>query len=324
MKYRSVGRSGLKVSQVALGSWMTDLSGGAAVDIAQDTIRLAYENGVNFFDCADAYSGGEAEKFLGKCLKDYPRSKLVLSSKVFFPTGDGVNERGLSRKHIFEQIDRSLKNMQVDYLDMYFCHRPDPTTPIEETLRALDDLVHQGKILYYGVSEWTPVQITEALGIIKDLRLYPLTVIQPQYNMIDRYIEDELFDICKANGIGIVPFSPLAQGLLTGKYRKNQPLPEGSRATHQADRQINQLLTDHNLDIVEKLREIAIRLDVPLSVLALAWTLRDCVISSVITGATKPSQLESNLLAGDMELTPAVIEEIDRILDYHPFRRKIG
>lgn len=324
MKYRSVGRSGLKVSQVALGSWMTDLSGGEAVEIAQNTIRLAYEKGVNFFDCADAYSGGEAEKFLGKCLKDYPRSKLVLSSKVFFPTGDGVNERGLSRKHIFEQIDRSLKNMRLEYLDMYFCHRPDPTTPIEETLRALDDLVHQGKILYYGVSEWTPVQITEALGIIKELRLYPLTVIQPQYNMIDRYIEDELFDICKANGIGIVPFSPLAQGLLTGKYRKNQPLPEGSRATHQADRQINQLLTDHNLDIVEKLREIALRLNVPLSVLALAWTLRDSVISSVITGATKPSQLESNLLAGDMEIDPATIEEIDRILDYHPFRRKIG
>lgn len=324
MKYRSVGRSGLKVSQVALGSWMTDLNGGEAVAIAQDTLRLAYEKGVNFFDCADAYSGGEAEKFLGKCLKDYPRSKLVLSSKVFFPTGDGVNERGLSRKHIFEQIDRSLKNMRLEYLDMYFCHRPDPTTPIEETLRALDDLVHQGKILYYGVSEWTPVQITEALGIIKELRLYPLTVIQPQYNMIDRYIEDELFDICKANGIGIVPFSPLAQGLLTGKYRKNQPLPAGSRATHQADRQINQLLTDHNLDIVEKLCEIALRLDVPLSVLALAWTLRDSVISSVITGATKPSQLESNLLAGDMEIDPATIEEIDRILDYHPFRRKIG
>lgn len=324
MKYRSVGRSGLKVSQVALGSWMTDLSGGEAVDIARDTIRLAYEKGVNFFDCADAYSGGEAEKFLGKCLKDYPRSKLVLSSKVFFPTGDGVNERGLSRKHIFEQIDRSLQNMQLEYLDMYFCHRPDPTTPIEETLRALDDLVHQGKILYYGVSEWTPVQITEALGIIKEFRLYPLTVIQPQYNMIDRYIEDELFDICKANGIGIVPFSPLAQGLLTGKYHKNQPLPAGSRATHQADRQINQLLTDHNLDIVEKLREIATRLDVPLSVLALAWTLRDSVISSVITGATKPSQLESNLLAGDMEIDPATIEEINRILDYHPFKRKIG
>lgn len=324
MKYRSVGKSGLKVSQVAIGSWMTDLRGGDAVDVARDTIRLAYEKGVNFFDCADAYSGGEAEKFLGKCLKDYPRSKLVISSKVFFPSGNGANEWGLSRKHIREQVDKSLKNMQVDYLDMYFCHRFDPTTPVEETMRALDDLVHQGKILYYGVSEWSPVQITKALGIIKDMNLYPMTVLQPQYNMVDRYVEDEIFDICKENGMGIVPFSPLAQGLLTGKYRKGQPIPEGSRATHQADKQINNLLTDENLDIVEKLAKVADGLGMPMSVMALAWTLRDKVISSVITGATKPSQLESNVLAGDIELPQDAIDEIEKILNYKPFYRKIG
>ncbi len=324
MKYRNVGKSGLKVSQVAIGSWMTDLRGGEAVDVARDTIRLAYEKGVNFFDCADAYSGGEAERFLGKILKDYPRSKLVISSKVFFPSGNGVNEWGLSRKHIFEQVEKSLKNMQVDYLDMYFCHRFDPTTPVEETMRALDDLVHQGKILYYGVSEWSPVQITKALGIIKELHLYPMTVLQPQYNMVDRYIEDEIFDISKENGLGIVPFSPLAQGLLTGKYRKGQPIPEGSRATHQADKQINNLLTDHNLELVEQLSKVAEGLGIPLSVLALAWTLRDKVISSVITGATKPSQLESNVLAGDYELPQGAIDEIEKILAYKPFRRKVG
>lgn len=324
MKYRNVGKSGLKVSQVAIGSWMTDLRGGEAVDVARDTIRLAYEKGINFFDCADAYSGGEAERFLGKILKDYPRSKLVISSKVFFPSGNGVNEWGLSRKHIFEQVEKSLKNMQVDYLDMYFCHRFDPTTPVEETMRALDDLVHQGKILYYGVSEWSPVQITKALGIIKELHLYPMTVLQPQYNMVDRYIEDEIFDISKENGLGIVPFSPLAQGLLTGKYRKGQPIPEGSRATHQADKQINNLLTDANLELVEKLSKVAEGLGIPLSVLALAWTLRDKVISSVITGATKPSQLESNVLAGDYELSQDAIDEIEKILAYKPFRRKVG
>lgn len=324
MKYRSVGRSGLKVSQIAVGSWMTDLRGSEAVDVARDTIRLAYDKGVNFFDCADAYSGGEAERFLGKCLKDYPRSKLVISSKVFFPSGSGANEWGLSRKHIFEQVDKSLKNMQVDYLDMYFCHRFDPTTPIEETMRALDDLVHQGKILYYGVSEWSPVQITKALGIIKELHLYPMTVLQPQYNMVDRYVEDEIFDICKENGMGIVPFSPLAQGLLTGKYRKGQPIPAGSRATHQADKQINNLLTDDNLDIVEQLVKVADRLGIPMSVLALAWTLRDQVISSVITGATKPSQLESNVMAGELTLPADAIAEIEQILNYKPFRRKIG
>lgn len=324
MKYRSVGRSGLKVSQVAVGSWMTDLRGGEAVDIARETIRLAYDRGVNFFDCADAYSGGEAERFLGKCLKEYPRSKLVISSKVFFPSGSGANEWGLSRKHIFEQVDKTLKNMQVDYLDMYFCHRFDPTTPIEETMRALDDLVHQGKILYYGVSEWSPVQITKALGIIKELHLYPMTVLQPQYNMVDRYVEDEIFDLCKENGMGIVPFSPLAQGLLTGKYRKGQPIPAGSRATHQADKQINKLLTEENLNIVEQLVKIADRLSIPMSVLALAWTLRDRVVASVITGATKPSQLESNVLAGELELPADVIAEIDQILNYKPFSRKIG
>lgn len=324
MKYRSIGKSGLKVSTVSLGSWMTDLKDQQATDVAKEIVRLAYDSGVNFFDCADAYSGGEAEKFLGKLLKDYQRSKLVISSKVFFPVDDGVNERGLSRKHIFEQVNKSLKNMQVDYLDLYFCHRFDPTTPVEETLRALDDLVHQGKILYYGVSEWSPVQITKALGIIKEMRLYPMTVLQPQYNMVDRYIEDEIFDISKENGMGIVPFSPLAQGLLTGKYRKGNPLPEGSRATHQTDKQINQLLTEKNLDIVEKLCAVAKELGIPLSVLTLAWTLRDPVISSVITGASKPSQLKSNLQAAEVELTPDVMAEIDKILDYHPFCRKIG
>lgn len=324
MKYRSVGRCGLKVSQVAIGSWMTNLKSGPAVETARDTIRLAYENGVNFFDCADAYSGGEAEKFLGSCLKEYPRSRLVISSKAFFPVGSGVNERGLSRKHLFDQVHRSLKNMQVDYIDMYFCHRFDPTTPVEETMRALDDLVHQGKIMYYGVSEWMPAQIEKALGIIRAMHLYPMTVIQPQYNMVDRFIEDEIFDICKENGIGIVPFSPLAQGLLTGKYRRNQPIPEGSRATHQADKQINALLTDANLEMVEQLLPIAEEVGVPLSVLALAWTLRDKVISSVITGASKPEQLEANLQAGELELSAEVIDRIEKILNYHPFYRKIG
>lgn len=324
MQYRRVGRSGLKVSQVALGSWMTDLQSGNAAEVARETVKLAFEKGVNFFDCADAYSGGEAERFLGRCLKEYPRSKLVLSSKVFFPSGSGVNERGLSRKHIFEQVERSLANMQVEYLDMYFCHRYDPDTPVEETLRALDDLVHQGKILYYGVSEWSPVQITQALGVIKQMGLYPMSVLQPQYNMVDRYIEDEIFDICRENALGIVPFSPLAQGLLTGKYRKGQPIPAGSRATHQADKQINQLLTEENLDKVEALLKVADALGMPLSVLALCWTLRDPVIASVITGATKPSQLEMNVLAGDSRLPEDAIEEIEKILAYRPFRRRVG
>lgn len=324
MNYRNVGKWGLKVSEIALGSWMTNLNGGNAVDIAKDTLRLGYENGINFFDCADAYSGGAAEQFLGNVLKEFPRSSYVVSSKVFFPMGPGPNDWGLSRKHIFEQIDRSLKNLQVDYLDMYFCHRFDPTTPIEETMQALSDLVAQGKILYYGVSEWSPVQLTKALSVIKELGLRPMSVIQPQYNMMDRFIEDEIMGICEENGLGIVPFSPLSQGLLTGKYKKGQPLPQGSRATHQADKQINRLLTDENLDKVDKLDKIAQELGTNLSVLALAWTLRKPVISSLITGATKPSQLENNLAASGFDIPKDAMEEIETILDYHPFVRKIG
>lgn len=325
MKYRNVGKSGLKVSEIAMGSWITDLQGSEKAAVAEETIRKAYNAGVNFFDCADAYSGGEAEKFLGRVLKDYSRSSYVVSSKVFFPTGRGANEWGLSRKHIFENIDRTLKNMDLDYIDMYFCHRFDPTTPMEETLRALSDLVSQGKILYYGVSEeWSAARLTEAQKIIKEYHLYPMTVVQPQYHMMDRYIEHEIMDVCEKYGMGITPFSPLAQGLLTGKYKKGQPYPEGSRATHQADRQVNNLLTDENLDRVEKMSKIAEELGTNMSVLALAWILRKQVISSVITGASKPQQLENNIAASGFEIPQDALKEIDKILGFRKFERHVG
>jgi len=325
MKYRNVGQSGLKVSEISLGSWMTDLRGSEAAGIAEETIRVAYDKGVNFFDCADAYSGGEAEKFLGRVLKDYPRSTYVVSSKVFFPTGRGANEWGLSRKHIIENIDRTLKNMQMDYVDMYFCHRFDPTTPMEETLRVLSDLVTQGKILYYGVSEeWGAARLEEAQRIIEKYRLHPMTVVQPQYHMMDRYIEHEIMGVCKKYGIGITPFSPLAQGLLTGKYGLNQPYPEGSRATHQADKQINNLLTEENLGKVDRLKKIAAELGVSMPVLALSWILRENIISSVITGASKVSQLESNLAASGFEIPADALADIEKILDFHRFERHVG
>ena len=324
MKYRNLGKWGLKVSEIALGSWMTDLNGLGAAETARQSIRAAYDAGVNFFDCADAYSGGEAEKFLGTALRDYKRSSYVVSSKVFFPMGRGANDWGLSRKHIVEQLDATLRNMRLDYLDLYFCHRFDPTTPIEETMQVLSDMVAQGKILYYGVSEWSPVQLCKAISAVKELHLRPLSVIQPQYNMVDRYIEDEIVQICAENGIGIVPFSPLAQGLLTGKYRKGQPLPAGSRATHQADKQINNLLTDENLDKVDALSKVADGLGVSLSVLALAWILRLPQISSVITGASKPEQLEANVAASGLGIPQDALDEIEKILNYRPFVRKIG
>ena len=324
MKYRKLGKWGLKVSEIALGSWMTNVGNTEAIETAKNTIVKAYDQGVNFFDCADAYSGGEAEIFLGNILKDFSRSSYVVSSKVFFPMGKGANDWGLSRKHIIDQIDKSLKNLKVDYLDMYFCHRFDNETPLEETLQVMSDLVAQGKILYYGVSEWSPVQLTEALGIIKQMSLRPMAVVQPQYNMFDRYIEDEMMNICNKNGIGIVPFSPLSQGLLTGKYRKGMPLPKGSRATYQADKQINNLMTEENMNKVEKLVNVAENLGISLSVLALAWTLRNPQISSLITGATNDKQLENNLKASGFEIPKDALDEIEKILNYNSFVRRIG
>lgn len=324
MKYRNLGKWGLKVSEIALGSWVTNLSDTAALETAKQTVNAAFDAGVNFFDCADAYSGGDAERFLGRVLSEHARSEYVVSSKVFFPMGKGANDWGLSRKHIIEQLDKTLKNMKLDYLDLYFCHRFDPTTPIEETMQVLSDMAAAGKILYYGVSEWSPVNVTKALHIVKENGLRPLSVIQPQYNMADRYIEDELIGICAEHGVGITTFSPLAQGLWTGKYRKGQPLPEGSRATWQADRQINNLLTEETLDKVEKLLPLASEIGVPLSVLALAWILRKKEITSVITGASKPAQLQQNVAASGLELSADMLKRIETVLDYHPFVRRVG
>lgn len=325
MKYRNVGKSGLKVSEIALGSWMTNLQGQAEQDTAAATIRLAYDNGINFFDCADGYSGGAAERFLGQILNQFPRSSYVVSSKVFFPMGPGANDWGLSRKHITENIDRSLKNLNMDYIDLYYCHRFDPTTPMEETLRTLSDLVTQGKILYYGVSEeWGAARLEQAQAIIREYHLHPMTTLQPQYNMVDRYIEHEIMEVCERYGIGITPFSPLAQGLLTGKYKKGQPYPENSRATTQADKQVNRLLTDENLDKVEKLSQIATDIGTTMPVLALAWVLRKQIVSSVITGASKPSQLDGNIAASDLVIPEDALEEIEKVLGFTRFERHVG
>lgn len=325
MNYRKLGKWGLKVSEISLGSWMTRLSTAEQAAEAEKIVKYAYEKGINFFDCADAYSAGEAERFLGRCLKDFRRSSLVISSKVYFPVGEGPNDRGLSRKHIFEQIDVSLKNLQTDYLDLYFCHRYDEETPLEETLQAMSDLVSRGKVLYYGVSEWTAPQLLEALNIVERKGLHPISVIQPQYNLFDRYIEQqEIVDICRAHGIGIVAFSPLAQGLLSGKYRKGKEIPKDSRATYQSDRQINRLLTEKNLDLVERLLLLAGQMGCSLSALALAWDLRDPVVSSVICGASRVEQLEQNLEASKVILPSEILKEIDSIFGYVKQVRKIG
>ena len=289
MKYRSVGKSGLKISEVALGSWVTDLKGTAAEDVAKETVKLAYDSGVNFFDCADAYSGGAAERFLGKTLKQYPRKELVISSKVYFPTGEGVNDRGLSRKHIFESIDQTLKNMQTDYLDMYFCHRFDETTDLTETLRAMSDLVAQGKVLYYGVSEeWGSARLEEAQRII-DLRISPINV-------------------------SVHTTDPQLHCTMLGNKNAGRSL----------DHQINDLLTDENLDKVEQLRKVADELGTNLPVLSMAWILQHPEISCVIAGASKPSQLENNMKAAGFKIPADAMAEIDKITGFHRFERHVG
>ncbi len=213
MQYRKLGNSGLKVSEISLGSWLT-YGGYVGEDPAVRSIEQAYDLGVNFFDTANVYERGEAEKVMGKALASYPRESYVLATKVFNTMGDGPNDRGLSRKHIKEQAEASLRRLNADYIDIYYCHRYDPETPLEETLRALDDLVTQGKVLYIGVSEWTPAQIVEAYAIADKLLLDKLIVNQPIYNLFNRYIEKEIIPLGEAKGFGQVVFSPLAQGLL--------------------------------------------------------------------------------------------------------------
>jgi voltage-dependent potassium channel beta subunit len=314
MRYRKLGRTGLKVSEISLGSWLTY---GNAVDKdkAIQTIDRAYDQGINFFDSANVYAIGEAEKIVGDALRKYPRESYVVTTKAFWPMGEGPNDRGLSRKHVFEQVHSSLKRLGLEYVDIFYCHRFDPETPIEETLRTIDDLVRQGKILYAGVSEWKASQIAEALTVADRYLLDRIVVNQPAYNMFNRYIEPEIIPFCEKHGIAQVVFSPLAQGVLTGKYRKGQSLPEGSRATDpRTSKPISNWLKDELLDKIEPLEGIARELDITLSQLALAWVLRQPNVASAIIGASRPEQVDENVKASGVDLSQDVVQKIEDIL----------
>ncbi|AIQ51563.1 aldo/keto reductase family protein [Paenibacillus sp. FSL R7-0331] len=324
MKYRRLGNTGLKVSEIGLGSWLT-YGTAAEQKAADECVAAAFECGINFFDTANAYNRGEGEKAIGAALRPYKRSDYVLSTKVFFPMGDGVNDRGLSRKHIIEQCEASLRRLGTDYIDVYFCHRFDQDTPVEETLRALDDLTAQGKILYAAVSEWSAAQIATASGISRRLNLRPLASNQPIYNMFERYIEQEVLEVSREAGLGQVVFSPLAQGILTGKYKPGQQAPAGTRgADESVNGVIRSYLRDDVLGVVAQLDEVAAGLGVKLSQLALAWVLRQPGVSSALIGASKPAQVEENAQAVDIVLQPDTLETIDRILgqvaDFAPAR----
>ena len=310
MKYRRIGSSGLKVSEISLGAWLTY---GRSVEykLSEAIIHQAIESGVNFIDIADAYAHGSAEETVGQAIKPFKRSDLVISTKLFWPMSDNVNDRGLSRKHIMESIDKSLKRIGTDYVDIYFCHRYDEETEVEETVRAMDDLIRQGKILYWGTSVWEADQIQKANDIAQKFGAYAPIVEQPQYNMLDRHIEAKIIPVCQSSGMGFTVWSPLAGGVLTGKYIDS--IPKGSRA--ETTQFVSADLTDEKREKVIKLMKLAQTHDLTLAQLALAWVLKRKEISCAIIGATSLKQLEENLKAKDVELGADLVAEINVIID---------
>jgi aryl-alcohol dehydrogenase-like predicted oxidoreductase len=315
VEYRRLGNSGVKVSEISLGSWLT-YGGSVAEEQAVSCIDRAYEIGINFFDTANVYMRGAAEEIVGRALRDFERDSYFLATKVYFPMGEGPNDRGLSRKHITEQFHASLKRLGVDYIDLYQCHRYDENTPLEETLRTLDDLVRQGKVLYIGVSEWTDDQISDALRIAGEMNLDRIVSNQPQYNMIQRRIEDGVIPLCECEGVGQVVFSPLAQGVLTGKYRPGDAPEEGTRAADpEFNRFMQQLMNEEVLSAVDGLRSVASQANLSMPQLALAWVLRQDNVSSAIIGASRPEQVYDNAAASGVKLPADVVSEIDGILD---------
>ncbi len=319
MHYRRLGRSGLKVSEISLGAWLTF---GSQVDreMAADMIQTAYEQGINYFDNADIYANGEAETIMGAAIRSLPREALVISSKVFWPTMPGPNGRGLSRKHVSESIHASLRRLGTDYLDLYFCHRYDPDTPLEEIAFTMDSLVRQGKVLYWGTSEWQAHQIASLYGVCRQNNLIPPSVEQPQYNLFHRRrVEEEVAPLCRELGIGLVTFSPLYHGILSGKY--NDGIPAGSRASRDDLGWVRDRVTPERIESVRRLTMLAGELGLTPAQLAIAWILRRKEVASVITGATRLEQLDENLAASEAEhlLSNEILEQIDKIFSENSY-----
>ena len=318
MHYRRLGRSGLKISEISLGAWVT-FGDQIEENLASDLIHAAYDAGINFFDNADIYANGQAEAVMGQAIRDIPREALVLSSKVFWPTMPGPNGRGLSRKHIIESVNASLKRLGTDYIDIYFCHRFDPDTPLDEIVYTMDILVRQGKILYWGTSEWQAWQIAAAFALANDHHLIAPCVEQAQYNMFHRRrVEMELAPICKEYGLGLTTWSPLYYGILTGKY--NDGIPTISRAALASMGWVRDRITPERIAIVRELTQAAKELHVSTAQLAIGWLLRRKEVSSVITGATSLKQLQENLDSADVigHLDDDLLEKLEQILGNYP------
>ncbi|MFI6496769.1 aldo/keto reductase family protein [Nonomuraea typhae] len=314
MEFRHLGRSGLMVSEIAYGNWITH---GAQIDEdrARACVRAALDAGITTFDTADAYADGRAEEVLGRALAAGRRDEVEIFTKVYWPTGAGKNNRGLNRKHVIRSAEDSLRRLGTDYIDLYQAHRFDYSTPLEETLRAFDDLVRQGKILYVGVSEWTAPELAEALRIARDLGLDRIVSNQPQYNMLRRVIEPDIVPLCEREGVGQVVFQPMAMGVLTGKYRPGAPIPAGSRATDPVGGQfVGRLLTDEVLTRVQNLRPIAADHGLTPAQLAIAWTLANPNVSAAIVGASRPDQITESAAAAGVTLGADALKAIDEVL----------
>jgi len=314
MEHRHLGRSGLKVSEIAYGNWITH---GSQVEeeAARACVEAALDEGITTFDTADVYAGTRAEEVLGRALHGIRRESLEIFTKVYWPTGPGPNDRGLSRKHIMESIHGSLRRLQTDYVDLYQAHRYDYETPLEETLRAFDDLVRRGKVLYIGVSEWRAEEIANALRIAGQLGLDRIVSNQPQYNMIWRAIESEVIPLCTKEGIGQIVWSPIAQGALTGKYQPGGGHPARSRATDPGGSGfIRGYLTDGILRRVQQLRPVAEEAGLSLAQLSVAWVLQNPNVSAAIVGATRPDQVRENVRASGVRLADDLMRRIDDIL----------
>lgn len=324
MEYRRLGKSGLQLSILSFGSWVS-FQKQIADKTADELMGIAYDNGINFFDNSEAYAGGESEKMMGRVLKmkNWDRTSFTVSSKVFFGLygkDNKPNQKGLSRKHVMEACNAALQRLQVDYLDLYFCHRADRTTPIEETVWAMNTLIQQGKILYWGTSEWSGVEIMEAHRVASLYHLIGPTMEQPQYNLFERYkVEKEFLPIYDFVGLGTTIWSPLASGLLTGKY--NNGIPENSRlALEEMGWLKDKVMTDDKLKKVKELAEVAKGLGVSMASLSIAWCIKNPHVTTAILGATKKEQLTDNLKAIEVmgKLTPDVLEKIENIIQTKP------
>lgn len=312
MKFRRLGSAGIRLSEIGLGSWLT-YGGGIADDEARACVRTAFDLGVNFFDTADVYDRGAAEEFLGRELRAYRRRDLVIATKCFFPMSDNANDRGLSRKHIFESAHDSLKRLQTDYVDLYQCHRADPEVEMAEIVRAMDDLVRQGKILYWGVSEWPADAMLAAHQMAAALNAVPPVSNQPEYSIAARRVETNgVQRTCAELGMGMVVWSPLKQGILTGKYR-GAKIPKGSRGADERMSIFLPEITSELVDRVDQLKPIAQRNGMTLSQLALAWVLQAEGVTSAIIGATRAAQVEENCAAAGRPLSGDDLGEIDAL-----------